>query len=167
MEALINGITLWLALTSGLPSAPEYPQIRHLPAEQFARIVPGAVVANGGEHTLLGLYDAHTKTIVLRDDWDSRNPSRCFGLVHELVHYLQDRASLSYECAGQREALAYDAQQRWLKLFGLDLQSAFQLDPLTLKVRTHAFPTKRPVAGSKMLARTTAPLGKMKGRRDD
>ena len=140
MEALINVITLWLALTSGLPSAPEYPQVRQLPAEQFARIVPGAEVANGGERTLLGLYDSRSKTIVLRDDWDSRNPADVSVLVHELVHYLQDRASLSYECAGQREALAYDAQQRWLKLFGLDLQSAFQLDPLTLKVRTACFP---------------------------
>ena len=140
MEALINVITLWLALTSGLPSASEDPLVRHLLAEQFARIVPGGVVASGGEQTLLGLYDSRSKTIILRDDWDSRNPSRCFGLVHELVHYLQDRASLSYECAGQREALAYDAQQRWLKLFGLDLQSTFQLDPLTLKVRTACFP---------------------------
>ena len=140
MEALINVITLWLALTSGLPSAPEYPRVRHLPAEQFARIVPDAEVANGGEHALLGLYDSRSKTIVLRDDWDSRNPADVSVLVHELVHYLQDRASLSYECAGQREALAYDAQQRWLKLFGLDLQSAFQLDPLTLKVRRACFP---------------------------
>ena len=140
MEALINVIALWLALTSGLPSAQEYPQVRHLPAEQLVTIVPGAVVANGEGHALLGLYDSRTKTIVLRDDWDSRSPADVSVLVHELVHYLQDRGALSYDCAGQREALAYDAQQRWLKLFGMDLQSVFQLDPLTLKVRTACFP---------------------------
>ena len=48
--------------------------------------------------------------------------------------------ALRYECAGDREALAYDAQQRWLKLFGKDLQSAFGLDAFTLRIRTMCLP---------------------------
>ena len=137
MEPLMSVITLWLSLTFGLPAVSEYPQVRFLPSHQMSALHSNAAA---GEHTILGTYDPRTKTIILREHWDSRNPADVSVLVHELVHYLQDTAALRYECAGDREALAYDAQQRWLKLFGKDLQSAFGLDAFTLRLRTMCLP---------------------------
>ena len=140
MEQLINVIMVWLSLTFALPTTPERPQVSHVPAQRITAIHLG--VASGAAHdqTILGAYDARTQTIFLRDDWDSRNAADVSVLVHELVHYLEDRASRRYECLGEREALAYEAQQRWLRLFGKDLQSAFGLDAFTLKMRTTCLP---------------------------
>jgi hypothetical protein len=57
-------------------------------------------------------------------------------LVHEIVHYLQDVAQLRYSCPQEREALAYEAQERWLGLFGTSLEAEFDIDRLTLLVTT-------------------------------
>ena len=56
--------------------------------------------------------------------------------MHELVHHLQNASGLSYLCAGAREALAYEAQEKWLSLFGTNLLAQFDIDAMTLKLRT-------------------------------
>ena len=53
-----------------------------------------------------------------------------------MVHHLQNAAGLKYECPQAREQQAYAAQQRWLGLFGSDLRKEFELDAMTLLVRT-------------------------------
>lgn len=64
-------------------------------------------------------------------------PAESSVLVHELVHHLQKVAGLLYDCAEVREKLAYQAQARWLEHFGTSLAEAFQLDPMTVLVRTN------------------------------
>jgi hypothetical protein len=140
MEPLISVIILWLSLTFAFPTAPERPQVRHVPPQHLTSIRFGGVVGAGHDQNVLGAYDARSQTVFLRDDWDSRNAADVSVLVHELVHFLQDRASWSYECPGEREALAYEAQQRWLQLFGKSLEGAFDLDAMTLKLRTACLP---------------------------
>ena len=56
--------------------------------------------------------------------------------MHEAVHHLQNTAGLTYACPQEREALAYQAQEKWLGLFGRSLASEFQIDGLTLLVNT-------------------------------
>ena len=145
MEALMSVIMLWLSLTFDLPVASEYPHVRFVEPPQITALHSGVLAAR--EHTIIGIYDSRSRTIFLRDDWDSRNVADVSVLVHELVHYLEDRVSLRHECAGGREALAYDAQQRWLKTFGKDLQSTFGLDAFTLKLRTACSITRRTNGG--------------------
>ena len=54
----------------------------------------------------------------------------------EMVHHLQNAGGLRYECAQAREALAYQAQDRWLALFGHSLEQDFDLDGFSLLVKT-------------------------------
>jgi hypothetical protein len=44
-----------------------------------------------------------------------------------------------HACGGASEELAYAAQDQWLKLFGRDLLSEFQIDAFTIKVMTACF----------------------------
>jgi hypothetical protein len=48
-----------------------------------------------------------------------------------MVHHLQNRGSLKFECPRGREKLAYQAQEQWLQLFGHDLARDFEIDPFT------------------------------------
>jgi hypothetical protein len=57
-------------------------------------------------------------------------------LVHELVHHLQKLAQTTYGCPQEREKAAYRAQAQWLAQFDRTLQSEFEIDPMTLLVRT-------------------------------
>ncbi len=43
---------------------------------------------------------------------------------------------LTYECPAAREKLAYDAQEKWLGLFGRSLSQDFDVDPITLELTT-------------------------------
>jgi hypothetical protein len=140
MEPLLNVIALWLSLTLALPAVPGHPEVRHVPPPQLVEIHTGAAAGSYEDRQVVGAYDPLSQTIFLRDDWDSRNPADVSVLVHELVHYLQDRAALRFECAAEREALAYEAQQRWLELYGTDLQRAFGVDAMTRKLRTTCLP---------------------------
>jgi hypothetical protein len=56
--------------------------------------------------------------------------------VHELVHHLQNLDKRSYNCPQLREKLAYEAQEKWLGLFGRSLESEFGIDAMTLLVGT-------------------------------
>jgi hypothetical protein len=53
------------------------------------------------------------------------------------VHHLQNVGGLTFACPQEREKLAYEAQERWLKLFGRDLEQDFDLDRFTLLVTTN------------------------------
>ncbi len=43
---------------------------------------------------------------------------------------------MRFACPGEREALAYHAQDAWLGLFGESLESAFGINDATLLVST-------------------------------
>jgi hypothetical protein len=53
-----------------------------------------------------------------------------------MVHHLQNIGGLHYECLQAREKLAYQSQDEWLKQFGQDLQGVFEVDKLTILVRS-------------------------------
>lgn len=140
MEALINVLVMWLSLSFGLPAAADHPQIRYVPPQRLLAIHSGTSIERSRDQTVVGAYDTLSGTIYLREDWDSRRAADVSVLVHELVHYLQHRASLRFECPAAREAPAYAAQKRWLELYGTDIQSAFGIDAMTLKLRTTCLP---------------------------
>jgi hypothetical protein len=140
VEPLVNAIMLWLSLNFALPLGADQPLIRQVPPDRLVAIHYGGMSGRPPDLNILGAYDARTRTIYLRDDWDSRNATDVSVLVHELVHYLQDRAGLSFECPATREAPAYAAQQRWMEFYGTDLHAAFGIDAMTLKLRTACLP---------------------------
>ena len=91
-----------------------------------------AVHADG----LVAAYHDRSRTILLPHGWSGATAAELSILVHELVHHLQNVAEMKYACAAAREELAYTAQEKWLSLFGQSLLVAFEIDRLTLKVRT-------------------------------
>jgi hypothetical protein len=143
--AVLATIIAWLAENFDLP-ATDQPRIELVPPAQIAALRyrgahPQAAAADdlamldpGRE--IVAVYDDATRTIYLPEGWSGTTPAELSVLVHEMVHHLQGRASLKYECPQERERPAYAAQERWLGLYDRSLASEFELDPFTLLVRT-------------------------------
>ena len=83
---------------------------------------------------VVAVYNDKSRTIFLSDAWTGTTPAELSVLVHEMVHHLQNLAGLTYECPAAREKPAYLAQDQWLKLHGLDLETEFEIDKFTLVV---------------------------------
>ena len=135
MKELVTAIILWLSVGFDLPATTEHPTIHFETPETMASIRYGSADA-GHANGVVALYDDRTTTIYLRQGWDGRNPADVSVLVHELVHHLQHKAEREYPCSQAQEALAYEAQAKWLAMFGMTLEEEFQTSPLALKLRT-------------------------------
>ena len=88
---------------------------------------------------IVALYSNESKTIYLMDGWTGKTPAELSILVHEMVHHLQNVGQLKFACPEEREELAYKAQDSWLHLFGRDLERDFQMDPLSVFVKSKCF----------------------------
>jgi hypothetical protein len=151
MEALLAAMVTWLSVNSGLPATFDLPQVRFAPSMEIAflrheafsadaqRQVRAAyeTVPDRQKREVVSVYDARRRTVILPEGWEGRSPAELSVLLHELVHHLQFKAGLSYACPQEREALAYEAQEKWLKQFGTTLEAEFGIDGLTLLVSTH------------------------------
>jgi hypothetical protein len=84
----------------------------------------------------VAVYSDATHTIYLPEGWTGGTPAELSVLVHELVHHVQNVGGLKYACPQEREKLAYMAQERWLGLFGHNLEADFELDAFSLLVKT-------------------------------
>jgi len=145
MNALLTAIVIWLSANFGLPATHELPQVEYVPAVKIAALryrglpVPQFQAGDRtepGRRAVVAVYEDATKTIYLPDGWSADNPADLSVLVHEMVHHLQNVARQKFFCPQEREALAYEAQQRWLGLFGHDLLSDFEIDRITLLLST-------------------------------
>lgn len=135
MKILLTVLMTWLSSNFDLPLVHELPDVRLVNNQQMATMRYGAAVA-GQAGELVAIYHDKTRTVLLSERWTDSTPADVSVLVHELVHHMQNEAKLTYPCPAAREALAYAAQEKWLGLFGQSLLSEFDMDPLTLKVRT-------------------------------
>jgi hypothetical protein len=154
MQALLTVLVTWLSASFGLPAIYEHPQIELVSPAKMAEVRysrlgttrPDRVAAEAGRlaapdigHDVFAIYDDVSKTIYLPEGWTGRTPREISVLVHELVHHLQNVGTLTYFCAEAREKPAYRAQAAWLELFGKNLADEFDLDPMTVLVRTNCF----------------------------
>jgi hypothetical protein len=139
MNALLTAVALWLAANFDLPATSEHPHVEFVPPATISALryqdIPGGQPSSPAEKAsqrdVVAVYDDATSTIYLPEGWSGSTPAELSVLVHELVHHLQNRGQLKFECPRQREKLAYEAQERWLKLFGRDLERDFEIDPFT------------------------------------
>jgi len=148
MEALMKEIAAWLSTNFDLPATEEQPEVEfaspiRLMAMRYKGMLPdqwredsirGPAMQAAQEREVVAIYNDRTKTIYLPDAWTGTTPAELSVLVHEMVHHLQNLAGLKYDCPGGREKPAYLAQDRWLQLHGLDLETEFQIDRFTLLV---------------------------------
>jgi hypothetical protein len=151
-QELLTAIVPWLSANFALPPSYQHPNIKLIPTTEIVfmryrafsvekqRQVLNAIYGNGASpgngRRPVALYDDVSRTIFLPDGWTGRTQAELSVLVHEMVHHLQKEARLTYPCPAASEKLAYEAQQKWLGLFGLDLAHEFEIDPFTLLATT-------------------------------
>jgi hypothetical protein len=153
-SALLTAIAFWISANFEPSANFPFSNVRLVSAQEITFLRYGAFasaqqceVANQEQQTsgvlnrsqAAAIYDDLNETIFLPDNWKGDRPAELSVLVHEMVHHLQKKTHLNYECNGAREELALKVQKTWLSLFGRDLASEFQIDPFTLKVATCGF----------------------------
>jgi len=152
MQPLSAAIVTWLSANFELPAVRDLPRIEfasltHIADLHFGSVrLPakaGAVQAQAlipARYGLLTLYSDSSRTIYLPEGWNGSTPAELSVLVKELVHHIQNVAALEYHCPQAREGVAYAAQQKWLHLFGSDLQTDFDMSPHVFALSSHCTP---------------------------
>ena len=143
MQALLTAIVVWLSASFDLPALYEVPRVEfvsatQMTAQRYKPLLPAerADSVHGDQAGTVALYNDDTKTIYLPHGWAGRTPAELSVLVHEMVHHLQNIAKLTHECPQEREKLAYEAQDKWLALFGTSLEEEFGIDGFTRLAKT-------------------------------
>lgn len=147
MTALLTAIALWLSANFNLPALSEPPKVELVSPARItairyqafgveARRDIAAMPPVSDPRDTVAIYDDANRTIYLPLTWTGGTAAGLSVLVHEMVHHLQNVGGIRYECPAAREELAYRAQDKWLGLFGQDLEHAFEIDEFTLKVST-------------------------------
>ena len=150
MDALLTAIVLWLSANYDLPATFDHPRVVHVaPGEMWIvrskhalsgaselAALDGQMVPAKKMREVVAVYDDFSNTVYLPDGWSDRSAADLSILVHEMVHHLQNKAELHYDCAAEREKLAYDAQDKWLRLFGGSLEDDFEINGLALLIST-------------------------------
>ncbi len=150
--ALLRAIVAWLHVDFDLPLVSDLPNIafaaprtmvalryQDVPSDRLSEGPVGRDGAGAAQPEIVALYSDEARTIYLPNDWSGRSPADLSVVVHEMVHHVQNVAGLKYACPEAREAPAYAAQDKWLGLFGTDLDHAFGLDLMTVFARTTCF----------------------------
>ena len=149
---LLAPIAVWLSKEFALPSIQHYPEVELLSpdaitAMRYKGLSPHAsnkAASDDGPSTpqaseIVAIYSDHAQTIYLAEGWSGRTPADLSVLVHEMVHHFQHVLGLKHACPQEREKLAYLAQERWLGLFGHNLEKDFELDGFSLLGKTRCF----------------------------
>jgi hypothetical protein len=141
---LLRAVMAWLATEFHLQPIDDLPDVEFVPVGRMIdlryRDVPSdrwSNEASGAQPDIVAIYDNRAQTIFLPEGWSGRTQCELSVLVHELVHHVQNVTGQKFACDEDREALAFAAQEKWLGLFGSNLEMEFDLDPFTLLVRTH------------------------------
>ena len=113
MNGILTALMIWLGTNTPLSVNHELPNVLFLPQEKMEQIFYGD---NEYEpEQLHGMYNKETDTIILAEDWNRNDPWDLGVLVHEMVHYLQDKNEMKYACTQEMEKLAWPIQQFYLK----------------------------------------------------
>jgi len=152
--ALLDMLVSWLTANFGLAAPAERPQVELVPRTRLAALRYRGLLSDQVEHSRRGdgnagplghlqavqaAYDDNKRTIYLPEDWQGDTPVEVSVLVHELVHHLQNGAGLRFQCPQERERTAFDAQIRWLAMFGKTLEEELGIDAFDTLIRTTCF----------------------------
>lgn len=141
----------WISNIFDLPDMQTLPAIRRIPSEKLAllsgtsiasdRLPDTAVMHQRSVHEMVARYDYAKKTIYLSAGWNGSTPAEMSMLVHLMAHHFQNVGGRKYfDCAEERNALPYEAQERWLGLYGGSLREDFGIDQAELMLITQCMP---------------------------
>lgn len=144
--AMLDTIAIWLAENFDLQPASQHPRIVFVPPTQLVAMRYKGTLPNEWREDLIldpavraaqhrgvaAIYNDALRTIFLPHGWSGATAAEQSILVHEMVHHLQNLAGEKFDCAEERERIAYRAQNEWLSRTGRDLEGEFGLDPMTL-----------------------------------
>jgi hypothetical protein len=132
---LMEGIS-YIALNSDLPVAPLPKVIYFAPSRLNDMTQPDTPPTQRAR--IVAAYYPGSDALALPDAIDTSDPVQQSTIVHELVHYLQDRSGdREGWCPGAVEREAYDIQRQWLADRGIDnFPDAIGLNSLALFVLT-------------------------------
>jgi hypothetical protein len=143
-EGLLDEIVTWLSSNFDLPAIKERPAIEFAPKMKLATMRAANDAPSQGftendeldkdQRQVVAFYNTKSKTIVLADDWIGTSLADQSILVHEMVHHLQNLGKLKFDCPSAREKLAYQAQDKWLGRFGMNLENEFDVDMFTVLI---------------------------------
>lgn len=137
---LLEAMAIWVGAKLGQSVPATLPKLVFKPVEQIAvsrlKQYTSEIIQQQGRPNIISIYDSRNKIIYLPDSWTGETAADLSILVHELVHHFQEMRETKFECEAQREADAFELQERWLRLFGFSLEEEFQIDPFTLVMRT-------------------------------
>jgi hypothetical protein len=137
LAEMTAAVAEWVAAELDAAPTVRPPRLAFAQAGRLAALRYGErASASAGPLEVVALYDDATRTILLREGWTGTTPAEMSVLVHEMVHHVQNQEARVYECGRAREAEAYALQDRWLRLYGESLQSAFELNGLALLILT-------------------------------
>jgi len=150
-QPLLTAMVSWLGANFPLPAIRDLPRVELASVSDIADLQfnprfsalakqVGPQPPLPAHYLTLSLYRAQSKTIYLPTEWNGNNPAELSMLVKELVHHIQDVAGIEYECPQAREKMAYEAQEKWLGLFGSSLERDFEISPDILAAATHCTP---------------------------
>src|SRR5262249_42189543 len=139
-RSLLTRIEAWLSTEFDLPKSGVLPRIELVPPAKMVGLRYHGLLSEGAMsgaqarlvRDMVAIYIDSERTIYLADGWTGSSYADRSVLVHEMVHHMQNMAGMKYECAQEREKLAYAAQDRWLALVGRSLEQDFELDGFTL-----------------------------------
>jgi hypothetical protein len=152
LQTLLTVLVTWLSINFGLPANHGLPQIETVTSARMAAVRYRGLVSDRSPNVaaeagrsapaevgqdVYAVYDDNRRTIYLQQGWTGSTPAEVSVLVHELVHHLQNVSGEKFGCPQERERLAYDAQRAWLALFNRTLEQEFEIDAMTVLVRTH------------------------------
>ena len=149
--ATVASTMAWVATISGFPTAPDVPRVLRARSATVA-ILPGDGILPNMQAILSVLEDEESsrktapyysdadRTIYVPVNWTGADVVEFSGFVHEMVHHLQNAAGKTYGCPQQRNALAYEVQERWLALFDRSLERDFGIDKDILMMSTQCIP---------------------------
>lgn len=151
LENSLRSAADWISNIFALPDMQTLPAIRRIPSEKLAllsgtstasdRLPDTAVMHQRSAHEIVAHYNYATKTIYLPVTWSGSTPAEMSILIHLMAHHFQNVGERKYfDCAEEQKAMPYEAQERWLGLYGSSLREDFRIDQAELMLITQCVP---------------------------
>ena len=145
-DRFLTALVTWISDNFDIPADYHRPRIVPMSSGGMTKLPYGSFlrrrldeenqIAPNQLHQVISLYSVPTQTIYLHSDWTGQTPAELSMLVHEMVHHLQNLDHRTFGCRAAEEELPYEAEEKWLNLFGLNLASEFGLDRATVALTT-------------------------------